>query len=95
MNQSNVIGLSKSFQQVFMKNPLIILTALALSACSVHFEPQSVQMVGVSTPATEFCLKQKGFVNPTIINGKQVNICELPNGQKMEVDAFYQTNGGR
>ncbi|MDO4441038.1 MAG: DUF333 domain-containing protein [Moraxella sp.] len=72
--------------------PLIALTAL--SACSVHFEPQSVQMVGISTPATEFCLKQKGFVNPTSVNGKQVNICELPNGQKVEVNAYYQQNGG-
>lgn len=75
-------------------NKLLPLIALfTLSACSVHFEPQSVQMVGVSTPATEFCLKNKGLVSPTMINGKQVNICELPNDQKVEVGEFYRQNG--
>ncbi|MDO4427793.1 MAG: DUF333 domain-containing protein [Moraxella sp.] len=73
-----------------MKKSLFVFTLFTLSACSVHFEPQSVQMVGISTPATEFCLKNKGFVNPTTVNGKQVNICELPNGQKVEVNEFYQ-----
>lgn len=78
-----------------MKLLLPLTTLLALTACSVHFEPQSVQMVGISTPATEFCLKNKGFVNPTTVNGKQVNICELPNGQKVEVNEFYKANGGK
>lgn len=73
--------------------PLAAVTTL--TACSVSIEPQSVQMVGISTPATEFCLKQKGFVNPTTIDGKQVNICELPNGQKVEVNALYRANGGK
>lgn len=76
-----------------MKLLLPLTTLLTLSACSVHFEPQSVQMVGISTPATEFCLKNKGFVNPTVVNGQKVNICELPNGQKMEVNAYYQQYG--
>ena len=78
-----------------MKNLAVILAMFSLSACSVHFEPQSVQMVGISTPATEFCLKNKGFVNPTTINGKQVNFCELPDGRKVEVNDFYRQYGGR
>lgn len=76
-----------------MKNLAVILAMLSLSACSVHFEPQSVQMVGISTPATEFCLKNKGLVSPTVVNGKQVNICELPDGRKIEVNAYYQQYG--
>ena len=68
---------------------------LTLPACSISVIPADVKVVGISTPATEFCLKQKGFVNPTTVNGKQVNICELPNGQKVEVNAYYQQNGGR
>ena len=68
--------------------PLVAL--LLLTACSISVIPADVKVVGISTPATEFCLQQKGFVNPTTVNGKQVNICELPNGQKVEVNAFYQ-----
>lgn len=73
--------------------PLIAL--LALTACSISVIPTDVKVVGISTPATEFCLKNKGFVNPTTVNGKQVNICELPNGQKVEVNEFYKANGGK
>lgn len=78
-----------------MKVLLPLTTLLTLTACSVHFEPQSVQMVGVSTPATEFCFKHKGYINPTSVNGQQVNICELPDGRKIEVNAFYRQYGGR
>lgn len=76
--------------------PLLPLTAiLTLTACSISVIPTDVKVVGISTPATEFCLQQKGFVNPTTIDGKQVNICELPNGQKVEVNALYRANGGK
>lgn len=61
-----------------------------LTACSISVIPADVKVVGISTPATEFCLQQKGFINPTTVNGKQVNICELPNGQKVEANEFYQ-----
>lgn len=75
---------------------LFPLTALlTLTACSISVIPTDVKVVGISTPATEFCLKQKGFVNPTTIDGKQVNICELPNGQKAEVNTLYRANGGK
>ncbi|WFF37938.1 DUF333 domain-containing protein [Moraxella nasibovis] len=75
---------------------LFPLTALLiLTACSISVIPTDVKVVGISTPATEFCLQQKGFINPTTVNGKQVNICELPNGQKVEVNALYRANGGK
>ncbi|UYZ69238.1 DUF333 domain-containing protein [Moraxella bovis] len=74
---------------------LFSLTALlTLTACSISVTPTDVKVVGLSTPATEFCLQQKGFINPTTVNGKQVNICELPNGQKVEVNEFYKISGG-
>lgn len=73
-----------------MKTLFPLLALLTLSACSISIIPTDVKLVGVSTPATEFCLQQKGFVNPTTVNGKQVNICELPNGQKVEVNELYQ-----
>lgn len=78
-----------------MKLLLPLTALLTLSACSISVIPTDVKVVGISTPATEFCLKNKGFVNPTTVNGKQVNICELPNGQKVEVNEFYKANGGK
>lgn len=78
-----------------MKAILPILTLLTLSACSISVIPTDVKVVGISTPATEFCLKNKGFVNPITVNGKQVNICELPNGQKVEVWHFYHQHHGQ
>lgn len=80
---------------IFMKAVFPILALFTLTACSISVIPTDVKLVGISTPATEFCLAQKGFVNPTIVNGKQVNICELPNGQKVEVNEFYKANGGK
>lgn len=78
-----------------MKAIFPIFALLTLTACSISVIPTDVKIVGISTPATEFCLKNKGFVNPTTVSGKQVNICELPNGQKVEVNEFYKANGGK
>lgn len=78
-----------------MKAIFPIFALLTLTACSISVIPTDVKIVGISTPETEFCLKNKGFVNPTTVGGKQVNICELPNGQKVEVNEFYKANGGK
>lgn len=65
------------------KLPSIILTINILTACATT-HPQN-EMVGVANPASEFCLKQGGKLEPKKDkDGNEYTLCHLPNGQVVE-----------
>lgn len=66
--------------------------ATTLTGCiSVQMDLDSAK-IGLSNPATEFCLQQKGFVDyQTDKQGNNISMCHLPNGQEIEVWQLYRS----
>lgn len=74
-----------------MKNVFALLVVLSLTGCiSVKMDVDSMK-IGKSNPASEFCLKQKGFLDyQKDVNGDTVGMCHLPNGKVIEEWQYYR-----
>ncbi|MDO4997366.1 MAG: DUF333 domain-containing protein [Neisseria sp.] len=66
--------------------------ALTLSACQNHAEPES-PMIGMSNPASEFCVKQGGKLeSKRDAEGNEYALCHLPDGRVIEEWDFFRQN---
>lgn len=74
-----------------MKHLIPLSLLLSLTGCiSIDMDLQSAK-IGKSNPASEFCLKQKGFLDyQKDANGNTVGMCHLQNGQVVEEWQYYR-----
>ena len=72
-----------------------ILTAAALSACAGNSNGKQEQsespMVGMANPASEFCIKQGGKLEPRKdAEGNEYAMCHLPDGSVVEEWEYFR-----
>lgn len=73
------------------KLALIATTTSILTACATT-NPQN-EMVGMANPASVFCLKQGGKLEPKKDkDGGEYALCHLPNGQVVEEWDYFRAN---
>ena len=78
-----------------MKKSLILSAAAAVTlvACSAADNPnrQEGQPVGMANPASEFCVKQGGKLEPKKdAHGNEYALCHLPDGTVMEEWEYFR-----
>ena len=76
-----------------MKKALISITALAvvLTGCNTMKQKQQEPMIGMANPASEFCIKQGGSLEPKkSADGGAYALCHLPDGQVVEEWEYFR-----
>ena len=78
--------------KVNMKKLAILAAATALTACAQNAAEQP-EMVGMANPASEFCVKQGGKLEPRKDkDDNEYAMCHLPNGQVIEEWEYFRAN---
>ena len=77
-------------EKVNVKKLAILAAATALTACTQNAAEQP-EMIGMANPASEFCVKQGGKLEPRKDkDGNEYAMCHLPNGQVIEEWQYFR-----
>ena len=81
------------------KNLPLILSALLLAACAGNGQPEKhpdSPMIGMSNPASEFCVKQGGKLETKKdAEGGEYALCHLPDGTVVEEWEYFRQHAPR
>ena len=71
--------------------PVLVAAAVLLAACQPAKNPESDKMVGMANPASVFCVKQGGRLEPKKdAEGNEYALCHLPDGTVVEEWDYFR-----
>ncbi|MCX8956680.1 putative hemolysin [Erwinia psidii] len=78
-----------------MKKIILMLFATAIAGCSAQIEkPAGRPKIGMSNPASEWCIKQGGRLDIVSQERGQSGYCTLPDGERVEEWMLYRRDHG-